>query len=213
MPRARAGHRQAARTTTPSTTPTRKKRESHGEEGREEGRRLTPATNLSMTTTATPRREHGSGGGDDFGEGERARGRGAMGCGFWGDVGGGWGRGTESRTRRDDGRGGPCGGGLRGGPRWSGGARWRLGQCLHAARVGGRGAPRQVGQVGRERKWAGVGRRAEVGWQGDDLVEGKAGPFPFLSYFFIFCSFLFFPPFQIEFPIKRMLHKITHPTK
>jgi hypothetical protein len=42
----------------------------------------------------------------------------------------------------------------------------------------------------------------------------RARPFPFLSYsFLIFCSFLFFPPFQIEFPIKRMLHKITHPTK
>jgi hypothetical protein len=71
-----AEHRRAARTTTASTTPARKKRESHGEEGREEGRRLTPATNLSTTTAATPQREHGSGGGDGFGEGREREGEG-----------------------------------------------------------------------------------------------------------------------------------------
>jgi hypothetical protein len=61
-----------------TTTPTRKKRESRGEEGREEGRRLTPATNLSMTTAATPRREHGSGGGDGFGKGREREGEGGV---------------------------------------------------------------------------------------------------------------------------------------
>jgi hypothetical protein len=53
-----------------------------------------------------------------------------------------------------------------------------------------------------------AGREAEMGW-GEEVL----GLFLFLSYFFIFCSFLFSPQFQIEFLIKHMLHKITHETK
>jgi hypothetical protein len=74
----------------------------------------------------------------------------------------------------------------------------------------GRGG--EGGGVARPR--AGSGRGGGAAGPRAGLVDGKAGPFPFLSYsFLIFCSVLFFPPFQIEFPIKRMLHKITHPTK
>jgi hypothetical protein len=60
----------------------RKKRERHGEEGREQGRRLTTATNLSMTAAATPWREHRSHGGGGFGEGREREGEGQWGCGF-----------------------------------------------------------------------------------------------------------------------------------
>jgi hypothetical protein len=102
--------------------------------------------------------------------------------------------------------------------------RWRPRWPGHAG--GRRGAP--GGPHGWAR-WAAQEARALDGWlrprgagprRGGQLghelglVAGRAGPFPFLSYsFLIFCSFLFFPPFKIEFPIKRMLHKITHPTK
>jgi hypothetical protein len=59
--------------------------------------------------------------------------------------------------------------------------------------------------------------REELGYEeGHRAAErvGKAGLFLFLSYLFIFCSFLLFSPqFQIKFHIKHMLHKITHPAK
>jgi hypothetical protein len=63
------------------------------------------------------------------------------------------------------------------------------------------GRARSMGQGSR---WAGARGEREV----------RVGPFSvFLSYFLIFCSFLFSPQFPIEFLIKRMLHKITHQNK
>jgi hypothetical protein len=102
------------------------------------------------------------------------------------------------------------------------------------------GQPGQARGVGRLRaRWASEGKRRGAGWastrsragparaghtRGPTLSKrgkggfgprregkGRLGFYLFISYFFIFCSFLFSPPFQIEFLIKWMLHKITHP--
>jgi hypothetical protein len=56
-------------------------------------------------------------------------------------------------------------------------------------------------------------RLLRVGRGRAGLQGGVLGFFLFLSYFFIFCSFLFSPPFQIELLIKRTLHKITQSRK
>jgi hypothetical protein len=61
----------------------------------------------------------------------------------------------------------------------------------------GPGRGEAAAQGGLRARWA-------AGW--------GAGPFLFL-FFFMFCSFLFSPPFQIELLIKRTLHKITHSRK
>jgi hypothetical protein len=82
------------------------------------------------------------------------------------------------------GSGGGCAGGARAGPNGRGGP--------------GRGEATAQGEPRERARW-------DVGW--------GPGLFLFLSYFFIFCSFLFSPPFQIELLIKRTLHKITHSRK
>jgi hypothetical protein len=61
----------------------------------------------------------------------------------------------------------------------------------------GPGRGEAAAQGGLRARWA-------AGW--------GVGPFLFL-FFFMFCSFLFSPPFQIELLIKRTLHKITHSRK
>jgi hypothetical protein len=78
----------------------------------------------------------------------------------------------------------------------------RAGRTGVERHVGQRWAGKQASQWGRK-SWFGPGREG----------KGKAGLFLFLSYFFIFCSFLFSPRLQIKFLIKRMLHKITHSAK
>jgi hypothetical protein len=89
-------------------------------------------------------------------------------------------------------------------------ARVRWGGAGGAAR--GSGLARALGQTAMMGQGRGSGC---AGW-----AEGTLGCrvgcwafFLFLSYFFIFCSFLFSPPFQIELLIKRTLHKITHSRK
>jgi hypothetical protein len=78
----------------------------------------------------------------------------------------------------------------------------------------GRGGPREAGrEVGRGR-----GRELEKeGRRGSKPGAEWAGwetSFPFLILFPLsFLRFLFFLPFQIEFLIKCMLHKITHQIK
>jgi hypothetical protein len=103
---------------------------------------------------------------------------------------------------------------------WGRGAMRRLG-------FGGRSALRWVGRAREPAgggRWAGArsGGECGLGLLGHGREQGAVGPagkgrdgpfLVFLSYFFIFCSFLFSPRFQIEFLIKRMLHKITHQTK
>lgn len=145
----RTAARVGPQTATPSTAlghtrrhSARKKRERRGEEGREEGRRLTTATDLSTMAAVTPRREHESGGGGVFGEGERARWRGAMGARLWGAVGVRCGR-RLGKTALTSGTHG----------RW----RWRMGRARTLARGSAKGG-------GRPRLGHMLGRLGEAGW-------------------------------------------------
>jgi hypothetical protein len=94
--------------------------------------------------------------------------------------------------------------GGRGALRWVG--RTRASRPGVAARLA-RGVGGGVGWA----SWATGARGAR--WASREGKEGMGLFLFFLSYIFIFCSFLFSPRFQIEFLIKRMLHKITHQTK
>jgi hypothetical protein len=113
-------------------------------------------------------------------------------------------RSWASRVRREAGIG--C---ALGGPAREKGGGW-LGE--HAlARWAGQGRPHGSRRGRGHTRGPTLSKRGKGGFGPRREGKGRLGFYLFISYFFIFCSFLFSPPFQIEFLIKWMLHKITHP--